>query len=55
MRFIFAVTLWAALAAGTMAQPPTRSGAPSPEPVTFNRDIAPIFGHLSDLAGGGSG
>jgi hypothetical protein len=43
MRLTSALILWAALVAGTLAQQPTHSGAPSAEPVTFNRDIAPIF------------
>jgi mono/diheme cytochrome c family protein len=44
MRFTSALLVWAALAAGALAQPEQAAPpVPSGTPVTFNRDVAPIF------------
>ena len=44
MRITSAFLLWVTLAAGALAQQPVPAPAPpSPDAVTFNRDVAPIF------------
>lgn len=43
MRVTTALLVWAALAAGAVAQQPSAAPPTASEPATFNRDVAPIF------------
>jgi hypothetical protein len=43
MRLLVALLVWTVFVASTLAQQPAVSPPPAAEPVTFNRDVAPIF------------